>query len=623
MTRFTSQQPRTPLARRLAVRLGVIGLALVMGVSAIVVLVDYQMLKQRAAERLDQIEVSYLASVAENVWLQDRERLTQLVEGIRQLAFIQMAEVRDEHGQILAQSGAWSDPDEMARHYPLQRTYLGRPMEIGHLSVSVSLKALRQPAIDRAVGIFLANMALMAGILVVLYWQVHSLVTHPLSGMASRVRMLEPGDLGGMITADMPNDELCDLAATYAEMNSTIREGYANLREREARLRILFDNSPVSLWEEDFSRVKAFLDTLRGEIGADLASHLTRHPELAERCAAMVSVIDVNAATLVLHGAASREDLLGNLPQTFTPKSLEAFSRQLLAIWHGETLVTVEAEVRTLAGVPRTVVVHWAVPPGHTELLDRVIVALEDVTDRKSAEQALSTMVGQLTRTNRELERMTEIAAHDLQEPIRGIVSFSQLLERRLGSSLDQESRGLLDYLMAAAHRMQDQLRGLTAYSQAAPLNLPATPTDLNVALAMAVDRLKEQIQGSGAAIEAGSLPIILGNLGQMTELFSQLIENSLKFACPGLPPRIVVSGIREAGMALISVADNGIGIAPPYVEEVFQVFGRLHGPGRFPGAGIGLSICRKVVERFGGRIWIDREPREGCAVHFTLPAAV
>jgi hypothetical protein len=101
MTRFISTHPRTPLARRLAVRLGVIGLALVMGVSSIVVLVDYQMLKQRAVERLDQIEVSYLASVAENVWLQDRERLTQLVEGIRQLAFIQMAEVRDEHGQLL------------------------------------------------------------------------------------------------------------------------------------------------------------------------------------------------------------------------------------------------------------------------------------------------------------------------------------------------------------------------------------------------------------------------------------------------------------------------------------------------------------------------------------------
>jgi signal transduction histidine kinase len=107
-----------------------------------------------------------------------------------------------------------------------------------------------------------------------------------------------------------------------------------------------------------------------------------------------------------------------------------------------------------------------------------------------------------------------------------------------------------------------------------------------------------------------------------MTEVFAQLLGNSLKFACPGLPPRIVVSGTQEAGMARISVADNGIGIAPPYAEEVFQVFERLHGPGRFPGAGVGLAICRKVVERYGGRIWIDPEPRDGCVVHFTLPMA-
>lgn len=625
MMTVPTERPRRPLARRLLVRLGVFGLGLSLLITALAIVVDYHLLRERVTERFGQIKVSYLSSVTENLWLQDVERLGQLVNGIQHLPYVQLVEVTGPDGAVLASAGARDDSDELSERFPLWRDYLGRAFEIGHLTISVSRGSLRRAVAERAWMVLLTNVALVAGILAILYWQVHVLLTAPLIRMAHIARDQRGRDPGHptalTLPPDMANDELYDLAGAYRDTHRDLQSNYLALKENEARLRILFDQSPVSLWEEDFSQVKSYLDQLRTVRTQDLADYLRTHPGVVADCAALVRVIDVNAATLVLHGAASQDALLGNLDKTLTPGSLDAFSRQLLAIWHGEAKIEVEGEVAALNGERRDVVVHWAVPPGHGERLDRVIVALENVTERKAAERTLSDTIATLRRTNAELERFTEIASHDLQEPVRSIVSFSQLLERRLQDGLDQESRELLGFLMVAARRMQAQTRGLLEYSRIGALGGVTEAVDLNPVVESALAALSRPVAEAKAVVRVGPLPRVSGNAVLLAELFRQVLDNAIKFTLPGVPPTIEVSGTVEDGIAQVSVTDNGIGIAPAYAEDVFQIFRRLHGPDHYSGAGIGLAICRKIADRLGGRIWVDTGRHDGCSIHLAIPA--
>ncbi|WP_096702145.1 ATP-binding protein [Magnetospirillum sp. 15-1] len=610
------------VAHRLIIRLGVVGLVLALLMAVGLILADYHITTQRAEERFRQIEAGYLASVTENVWLQDAERLAQLVTGIRQFPYVQLVRVTDEGGAVLAEEGGREDSDELTASYPLTRNYSGRDLDIGRLDVSVSKSRMLTPVIHRAGLLFLANIVLMAGILATLYWQVYRLIAQPLARIAAHVRHMNLDKADWEMPLDAPHDELKDLAAAYAEMRHAIERGYHAVQSREEHLRILFDNSPVSLWEEDFSRVKTELESLRGQVVGGMEAYLDSHPDVVDRCAAQVVVVNVNAATLALHNAPNRAALLGNLEKTFTPTSRQAFARQIMAIWNGETQLSVEGEVKTLDGDPRTVVVHWRVPPGHEERLDRVLVALENITDRKTAERALAASVDKLMRTNRELERMTEITAHDLQEPVRGIVSFSQLLERRVGRTLDADTHELLDYLAKAGRRMQEQIHGLLTYAQTAPLDGRIGPTPLDAPLRLALKGLADQIGRGGASVEVGPLPRVMGDPQLLADLFTRLIDNGLKFTRAESRPRIEITATTGDGMVTVAVADHGIGILPSYAGDVFQVFRRLHGPDQFPGIGIGLAICRKIVERLGGRIWIDTSVTEGCTIRFTLPEA-
>jgi signal transduction histidine kinase len=622
MTFVTALARRDSVVHQLTIRLGMAGLCIAVLLAVIVVIADYRISRQRAEARFQQIESGYLASIRENVWLQDGERLRQLVEGIRQFPNVQLVQVLDEDGTVLAESGALADKDDLRNSFPLSRGYLGRDIAIGRLDVSMSLGEIRRPVLQRAWLAFVGNIILMAGILGVLYWQVYRLVTHPLSKMADHVRHmdLERTDFAPPLKTSLA--ELKELDAAYRDMRQTIDLGYHAIQSREEHLRILFDNSPVSLWEEDFSQVKAELDELRAHYTGRIEDYLAANPHFVEFCASLVAVVRVNDATLALHTATSQQDLLGKLTKTFTPASMGAFARQIVAIWNGEAHLSVESEVKTLDGRTRQVVVHWSVPPGHGDRLDRVLVALENITDRKAAEHALADSLDRLINTNRELERLTEIAAHDLQEPMRNIVSFSQLLERKLGAGLDSEGRELFEFLAKAARRTQEQMSGLLAYAQAAPLGTPLSPTPLDKALQAATARLRSEIAGREAIVESGRLPSVLGNAELLADLFHRLLDNALKFHHADTKPRVSITATVADGMAWVAVSDCGIGILPSYADTVFQIFKRLHGPEEYGGIGVGLAICRKLVERQGGKIWVDTSVSEGCTIRFTLPAA-
>jgi light-regulated signal transduction histidine kinase (bacteriophytochrome) len=227
-----------------------------------------------------------------------------------------------------------------------------------------------------------------------------------------------------------------------------------------------------------------------------------------------------------------------------------------------------------------------------------------------------------LMETNSELERFTFVASHDLQEPVRAVVSFTQLLRRRLQAdgAMSAEAAEFLSYLLSAAERMQAQLAGLQDYARAGQGSSLA-PVNLGDALADARTQLEPQLTAVGAEIDAPHLPVVIGDRSQLAQLFRHLLDNSIKFRRTGVPLRIAINARPHGANWRITVRDNGTGIEADYAATVFELFRRLHGPGSLPGAGIGLTICRRIVERHGGVIGIDTTVADGTAVVFTLPA--
>jgi PAS domain S-box-containing protein len=245
-----------------------------------------------------------------------------------------------------------------------------------------------------------------------------------------------------------------------------------------------------------------------------------------------------------------------------------------------------------------------------------------DITERKQAEEKLRTLNEDLTRSNRELEQFAYIASHDLQEPLRMVSSYTQLLDRRYGEQLDQDAKDFIGFAVDGANRMQRLIQDLLAYSRVTTKGQPLTPLDSHDPLGEAVANLQAAIQENGALVTTDELPRLRGDRGQLVQVFQNLIANAVKFHKPEEPPRIHVSAECTGTYWTFRVADNGIGIEPKYFDQVFQVFKRLHTRSEYAGTGIGLAICKRTIERHGGRIWVESEPGKGSTFFFTLPAA-
>jgi PAS domain S-box-containing protein len=241
----------------------------------------------------------------------------------------------------------------------------------------------------------------------------------------------------------------------------------------------------------------------------------------------------------------------------------------------------------------------------------------------------------ELTRSNGELEQFAYIASHDLQEPLRMVMSYLQLLERRYKGQLDRDADEFIGYAVDGAARMQTLIQALLSYARVSSRAKAFTPVDCNLLLQHALDNLQLCIRESGATITHDPLPIIAGDPTQLTQLFQNLIANAIKF-CPGSPPQIHISAkqitpccdAQTASSDLasppcawqFSVADNGIGIDVAYLDRIFIIFQRLHSRSAYSGTGIGLAICRKIVERHGGRIWAESETDRGSVFYFIIP---
>jgi len=244
-----------------------------------------------------------------------------------------------------------------------------------------------------------------------------------------------------------------------------------------------------------------------------------------------------------------------------------------------------------------------------------------DISERKRAEQRLADKVEELARSNRDLEQFAYAASHDLQEPLRMVASYTQLLAERYGGKLDENADKFLGYAREGALRMQVLIRDLLTFSRVVQAGVPRKNVDCDVALEEALQSLTAAIEESGAVVTHTALPNIWADQTQIAQVFQNLIGNAIKFH-NGAPPQCAVSAEKSGCNWLFSVSDNGIGIAPEYAENIFVVFQRLHARTEYPGNGIGLAICKKIIEHYGGTIWVESKVGEGSTFKFTLPAA-
>ena len=245
--------------------------------------------------------------------------------------------------------------------------------------------------------------------------------------------------------------------------------------------------------------------------------------------------------------------------------------------------------------------------------------ARREIFERKKAEEELRKTAEALERSNRELQHFAYIASHDLQEPLRMVASFVQLLAKRYKGKLDSDADEFIKYAVDGANRMQKMINDLLLYSRVETRGKPFTPTDCEKVLEKVIVNLKMSIEESGAVITHDKLPIVMADESQLIQLFQNLISNAIKF-CDKNPPRIHISAERREKDWLFSVKDNGIGIEPEHTERIFQIFQRLHSREEYPGTGIGLAICKKIVERHGGHIWVKSKLGEGSIFYFTIP---
>jgi light-regulated signal transduction histidine kinase (bacteriophytochrome) len=249
------------------------------------------------------------------------------------------------------------------------------------------------------------------------------------------------------------------------------------------------------------------------------------------------------------------------------------------------------------------------------------VSVFRDVTRRVRAERALDRRTAELQRSNSELEQFAYVASHDLQEPLRVVRGYADLLARRCRGRLDADADRWLDTIRGHVDRMMALVGDLLALSRVGTATAAPEACDAGLQCDRAVACLRDLIDREGAVVSRDPLPRVRAVPAQLAQLFQNLVANGVKFHGQR-PPRVHVTGEVRAGEATIAVRDEGIGIDPSQAEAIFAMFARLHGRDEYSGSGIGLAICRRIVEHHGGRIWVESEPGRGAVFKFTLPAA-
>lgn len=395
--------------------------------------------------------------------------------------------------------------------------------------------------------------------------------------------------------------------------------------ESEKSYRSLFENSPIALWEEDFSDVKIFVDNLQGTGISDFRTYFETHPEAITECIGLVKVINVNQTTLEMCRAANKEALLANLGVIFKD-CLNLFIEELIVIGEGGTAFESEGVNYTLTGDRLDVIVKWSIAPGYEDTLAKVFVSVVDITERKQMEDALAQAHDQALEVSRLKSEFLANMSHEIRTPLNGVIGMTGLM---LDTELTAEQREFTGIIRNSGDALLTIINDILDFSkiEAGKLDLEEHPYNLRHCIEEALDFLAPKAfeKGLELAYLAGSrVPaIVMGDVTRLRQILVNLVGNSVKFTGEG---EVIVSVISQAmdnnhHQLYFAVKDTGIGIPQNRINHLFKSFSQVDASTtrKFGGTGLGLAISKRLVEMMGGTMWVDSVVGEGSTFHFSI----
>jgi len=377
----------------------------------------------------------------------------------------------------------------------------------------------------------------------------------------------------------------------------------------------------VNIYGSDITKRKEAEEAARKGEAATVASKYARSLIEASldplvTISAEGKITDVNDATELVTGCPRAQLIGSDFSDYFTePEKARAGYKK---VFTDGFVKDYPLAIRHKSGKITDVLYNATVYQNEAGAIQGVFAAARDITQRKAMENELRQTLEKLKQSNAELEQFAYVASHDLQEPLRMVASYVQLLERRYKGKLDPEADEFIAYAVDGANRMRGLIDDLLTYSRVGRLGKPFEPTNLESTLTIVLKNLQASIAENNATITHDKLPVVSGDEGQLVQLFQNLIGNAIKFHREELPC-VHVSAKDKGAEYQFAVSDNGIGIDPQYFDRLFKIFQRLHTREEYPGSGIGLAVCKKIVERHGGRIWIESQVGKGSTIYFTL----